>query len=353
MKRRGFTLIELLVVIAIIAILIALLVPAVQKVREAAARTQCTNNLKQLGLGTMNYESSFKMFPPGGGPLPTHATGGMVQTAFPGPAPSTPTAGTQRPSPHVIILPYLEGGNKYNQYDFRYDVSAAENTTARQQDLKVYICPSDPSVTVFAGPAGRSNYMASIGIWPNPNNQNNGTGGLFFTEFTNTQWRDYLNLPRAVKISWITDGTSNTAMWSEIKRGYVAGSQGSGYSPTLVDWDILQPAAAIAAQSAPTGQCAQAPSAVATGTVFRYAGLQYYRSFAFTSFYNHTKTPNASTIDCCDLTSLHVASRSYHPGGVNTCFADGSVRWVTSSVDLAVWMAIGSRAGGESVNYPW
>src|SRR5262245_1948544 len=121
-KRPGFTLIELLVVIAIIAILIGLLLPAVQKVRAAAARMKCQNNLKQIVLGTHNYESTFQKFPPGAGPLP------ILPSGFPG-------SGTQRPSPQALILPYLEQANKYNQFDFKYDVNGSSvNLAARTQD---------------------------------------------------------------------------------------------------------------------------------------------------------------------------------------------------------------------------
>src|SRR5262245_33670622 len=105
-QRRGFTLIELLVVIAIIAVLIGLLLPAVQKVREAANRMKCSNNLKQIALACHNYESTFSALPPGAGPGPRLL-------------PDSP----QRPSVQAMILPYLEQANKYNQFNFDYDVN--------------------------------------------------------------------------------------------------------------------------------------------------------------------------------------------------------------------------------------
>src|SRR3712207_4242376 len=108
-RRHGFTLIELLVVIAIIAILIGLLLPAVQKIREAANRMKCSNNLKQVGLAMMNYESAMQSFPPAAGPLPIRPSG-------------FPTSGTQRPSTQALILPYVEQANKYNQFNFEFDV---------------------------------------------------------------------------------------------------------------------------------------------------------------------------------------------------------------------------------------
>jgi prepilin-type processing-associated H-X9-DG protein len=263
--------------------------------------------------------------------------------------------GTQRPSPLALILPYVEQANKYNQFDFTRDVNSdAANTAARTQDVPFYLCPSDPSGAQFPttnGFYGRNNYAAGIGRSPTPTNKDGTTGGMFFVEFTNTQWNTLLNHPGAVKINGVTDGTSNTAMWAEIRRGLLAKSQSSAYSPPLVAWDVAYDATNASAL-VPTGLCAADPSTVTSGTVYRYAGLEYCRSFAFTSFYSHTKVPNDPRLDCTDLNSYHGAARSYHTGGVNVCFCDGSVHFISSTIDLATWQALGSRSGGEVFQLP-
>jgi hypothetical protein len=171
---------------------------------------------------------------------------------------------------------------------------------------------------------------------------------MFFTEFTTTQWRDLLNRPRAVKTNDVLDGTSHTAMFAEIKRGLVAGSQ-STYNPGLQAQDVRQ--VPNAQGIPPIAACMQQPSAV-TGNVFRYPGLQYHRSFAFTSFYTHGKSPNDPTVDCCDLTSGHVTARSYHPGIANVGFTDGAVKSINSTIAVGIWRNLGSRADGTPVQAP-
>src|SRR5262245_47225076 len=220
--RAGFTLIELLVVIAIIAVLLGLLLPAIQKVREAAARLKCANNLKQVALACHSYESANGAFPRGQGPDPTvdFRTG----LAIPDPV----SASGARPSAQAMILPYIEEANKYSLFDFRYDVHSvpasvsATTSQARQQDVRLYLCPSDPSDVRESG-YGRSNYFGSLEASADGNNTDATTGGVF-------------NYRQAQRVLDLTDGTSNTALFSEVKRAreYASGSNPLSLQPTLV-----------------------------------------------------------------------------------------------------------------------
>src|SRR5687768_13923726 len=172
-RRPAFTLIELLVVIAIIAILIGLLLPAVQKVREAAARTQCQNHLKQIGLAAHNYESTNGFLPPFQHTKTFTLTDGSTVTR------------TSNGSIFALILPYVEQANKYNLFNFDYDVNsdtwigaplpspgASTNGPARAQDVPFYLCPSDPASATYSawpapGASGRLSYRGSHGAFAN------------------------------------------------------------------------------------------------------------------------------------------------------------------------------------------
>src|SRR5262245_31813725 len=167
-RRRAFTLIELLVVIAILATLIGLLLPAVQKVREAAARMKCSNNLKQCGLAAHNYESTFGYLPPWRHSKAFTNTDGTKVTA------------SSDASIFALILPYVEQANKYNLFNMNYNVNSdaaihssvpaltGANGPARAQDVPFYLCPSDPSQTAYPafptpGDSGRLNYHGCMG----------------------------------------------------------------------------------------------------------------------------------------------------------------------------------------------
>jgi prepilin-type N-terminal cleavage/methylation domain-containing protein/prepilin-type processing-associated H-X9-DG protein len=313
MKRNGFTLIELLVVIAIIAILIALLVPAVQKVREAAARTQCLNNLKQIGLAAHNYHSALKAFP-----------AGRLGTNF---------------APAIIqLLPYLDQGNKHNQFDFTVDIhSSAVNAPARAQDLAVFLCPSDSSTGKYndgTADTGRTNYQASLGANAAYANTDPTTGGFFAT---NT----------IIKAIQVTDGLSNTTMFAEIKRGFRPSTATQHFlnvtNIPFATWD------ATAANDLNYFAACNTP----TTADLDYVGLQYYRgSVLWTAFYTHTVPPNHTNRDCVRGTGFnkgHQSARSYHSGGVNVLFGDGTVRPISDGINLATWRAIGTRGGSEAV----
>jgi prepilin-type N-terminal cleavage/methylation domain-containing protein/prepilin-type processing-associated H-X9-DG protein len=343
--RGAFTLIELLVVIAIIAVLIGLLLPAIQKVRAAAARLKCQNNLKQLGVGALNYESTYQTLPPGAGPLPDQTRWGTSN---------------QRPSVQVMILPYLEQANKYNQFDFTEDVNASPvNAAARMQDVPVYLCPADPSTAVqlvSGAPNGRSNYFGSLGGNAYCRTTDGQTGGVFYFEIK-TVLLARGGRPGAVRLLEITDGTSSTAMFSEVLRGYNTGPN-LPQDARLVsgsDWVTDGPRVVGGTDRMPACNSA-------TAVALHYGGLAYFRDLLSTSLYSHTVPPNFQGGDCLDNTQRpgelpnsalwagHVAARSAHGGGVNVLFCDGSVHFVRDAIDPGVWYNLGTRAGGEVVD---
>jgi prepilin-type N-terminal cleavage/methylation domain-containing protein len=306
-KNRAFTLIELLVVIAIIAVLVALLLPAVQQAREAARRSQCKNNLKQIGLALHNYEGSSRVFPPG-------------------------SISVSNATPHTQILPYLEQGNQYNQFNFSADLNGAFNTAARAQTLPVYICPSEIGAPGIAG-AGKANYM-----------QNMGANGSYF----NTTGVFYRN--SSVRMADVTDGLSNTALFAEIKLGPYAG----GPDPTPIpatSTDDFRVATGLGSWSAPADDI-NPPAACESraNPAWLYRGEEYYRGIVVATFYTHTLNPNARLRDCVFSISVangHLAPRSYHVGGIQLVLGDGSVRFISDNINNATWRALGTRNGGE------
>lgn len=345
-RRRGFTLIELLVVIAIIAVLIALLLPAIQQAREAARRSQCVNNMKQLALGLQNYISNHTVLPPSGfappwGAPPFHTNYSMK----------------------AYMLPFLDQQSVYDQINFDHnpcwnggDNNNGEtvNRTAVAAKINVFICPSDPNPGT--DPArnpywGATNYPNNHGTLRYSNNwRHNGPS------YTPSKWDGAVGYNTS--LATMTDGTSKTAAFSEWVKGH---GTGATYPNVLTEvYQIARPDS-FGSQTDPTvmdkmvDACRQA---AATG-----AGAWHWKGEAWAlgdgcrgGGYNHMIGPNEVACNFDDngyreapVVNGPIGASSLHSGGVNVVFMDGGVSFITNGIDISIWRAIGTQAGGETV----
>jgi prepilin-type N-terminal cleavage/methylation domain-containing protein len=301
-RQRAFTLIELLVVIAIIAILIALLVPAVQKVREAAARTQCLNNLKQLGLGLNGYESQNKFFPPGAIRSPATGTVGAFYKKF------GITANNVKHSWAPFILPHIEQGNVANMYKMEVDSTAAVNQTARETPIAVFICPSSQ------GDRPRYNVRGGIKYAGTDYAPNNGYDAALESAGyvdVSTARNGILQVNAVYSIPEIRDGTSNTFLLSE---------------------------------------CAGRPDEWHAGKLFQANG-QTDGGWADTEneYITHgfdatgTTNPGPCHTNCTNNNEVY----GFHSGGAHHVFADGSVRYIAASLNIRLFVRFITMRGEE------
>lgn len=332
-RRRadGFTLVELLVVIAIIGILVGLLLPAVQAAREAARRMSCQNNLKQLGLALHNYESTFQSFPPS-----AITVGGAAAQPWSG---------------QSFLLPFLEGNNTYERINFSAGYHQPANTTPfppfgiAPTRINVLMCPSEINDRVRLNATSGVpehyplNYLLNMGEYLIYHPVTRADGGGAFSP----------NAKR--KAASFTDGLSNT----------IALAEGKAYNPRI--HDSVLPTTPPVSPEAVSPSVSGGSWSPTSGHTEWVCGRAIHCGFT-TTFTPNTLVPHVvdgTTYDF-DVTSSRegrnqvdptyavITSRSYHPGLVNVTLMDGSVRTMSSTIDLRTWRGLGTRAGREVVS---
>lgn len=332
-RRSGFTLIELLVVIAIIAILIALLVPGVQKVREAAARTQCANNLKQLALAMQTYHGEHKAFPPGARFATAHLGDDGESTAFP------------------YLLPYIEGGNIVTGYDVNQTWRTAVNQPAVQVGVPAFVCPSnsgglfiDTSTYTdgtYAKFLGKTDYALC-----------RGASGILYWDWNQVPLasRGVFNLERhgltkaRVRLQDITDGSSNTMAMGDAACDSPIYKVRNPFTNAVTNGKLVQ------AWGAPGFSFGSG------------AGLYSYFGSIFAVTAQSPTVPepmnlnpatpthwsqNQTTTPVPPGTDFISGFRSNHAGGCNFAFCDGTVRFLLSSINATTYQALSTYAGNE------
>jgi len=310
-KPKAFTLVELLVVVAIIGVLVGLLLPAVQAAREAARRMQCGNNLKQLGLAMHNYESAFRCLPSGRTSL------GL--------------------SPHAALTPFLEQGNTGERIDFSSAWNSPHNAAAAVIAVPAFVCPSDPQSQNPVGWAG-TNYRFNQGtevLWglppqdpADPNFGMPAPNGVFYLN-SELRFRDIL------------DGLSNTAAISEHNQGDFSNAI---TSKADTFWPQTHPTTADEAYQ----QCEAIDASNLAFQRVSDVGAPWIQGYHSTTSYFHVMPPNKRS---CMFPPGRIATtaKSSHPGGVLLAKCDASVTFISASINLRVWRAIGTRNANESI----
>lgn len=325
-QRSALTVVETLVAVAVISFLAALLLPAVQASRESGRRTQCLNNLRQIGVACSSHVSARGTFPPN-----------LVQK-------DGDPKQRQVVSPHVRLLPYLDQSSLYDRIDFnevKMSLPGSPPTSTVDKALlsisiPVFLCPSDRFEP------GANNYRVNMGIAP--------TNGVRLSPPDMAA----LDRSRAGAFPWwgaiapaaILDGLAQTALFSE---KLVGGGNPAYFDPPR---DYFFSAAPINHLAEAEALCAAPPSLNPPHD--SYCGRTWLTCGFSQTWYNHIFTPNSQTPDCGNAAlgggPGAYSARSLHPGGVNVLLADGSCRFVSESIDIQVWRAIGTRRGGESFN---
>ncbi len=330
-KQMGFTLIELLVVIAIIAILIALLLPAVQQAREAARRTQCKNNLKQIGLALHNYMDVHNTLPSGG------VYGESVSMLW---------------SAQTMILPFLDQGNLRGLINTNFPLLMTvggqsnqvhpDNAAGVKTHLAVYKCPTDPGGVFDDDRFAPTNYLTCMGSGVN--------GGIDMRSETGVLPDGSFYRNSRTRAADFVDGMSNTIVMAERTIGQggtvAASTPATALDPrkvTLLAIDWAVPG------TIPIDEASHCNSASPSAWLST-ANHRYVEGALSSALYNHHFPPNYKGFDCIrNYSTGYKSARSYHTGIVNTLLGDGAVRSVSDSVDLTLWKALSTRAGQEIV----
>ncbi len=339
-RRQGFTLIELLVVIAIIAILIALLLPAVQQAREAARRSQCKNNLKQIGLAIHNYLETHRVFPFGKG---ASYAGAPVYARW---------------SQHAMLLPFLDQSPLYKSLAFTAPPStpgmggvinfmpayvSPSNDAGSRVGIPMFFCPSDQQPS---DPwQGQNNYCGNQGGWLCDRGDQPGAA----TDVSPSEVQTGIfYFGSRVNAADVKDGLSTTAFFSEKIRG-------QGTPEPRSDLFVIPPQTSLGA----TYSTCQAVNPLTATPLTSKWGYSWVMGENCCTQYNHVAVPNSKSCAGTGFTgtmtnmAMQVSAGSYHAGGAHVLMGDGAVHFANQNIDLTVWRGIGTRATKEVVSNPF